>query len=446
MNTTVDTQLQRAGELKQAFVDFVLDADGELATALESFSAAQLTRSQQTDLNRRELVVDRFLIEGIVGNTTPIDLFLESEPDLTPADRQLVISWRRSFIGLFAIVKRLPDGFELMNWTTAKHYQVKPSSLKAKQDMERLKEGEILLTQIAPVTDEYWMFSSPWTSLGKLGKPKLAVAIGNFKQNYKPYLYSDAPELLAEAWASVERYHRDFIQFFGSDEVTLSGYELGKKLAEFQEQLTQKRLEAAGIDSSKSLAEIAAESGMTEEEIEEAAEAMGADPKAVSQFFNQKGQTKMVTPTIELPASLKKAEQVTVLTHPRWGQVFLPTYTQFLAMLQAADWRSVPNAEALVRKYLEDPEVSAFVWQRLAQQHPEPLQTVLREALERPDLNVATDLDALLTEFNKPLEIELPEIASVPIHLHELFQDALMEVNKERPKKKKTKASGGFQR
>jgi len=37
--------------------------------------------------------------------------------------------------------------------------------------------------------------------MGKLGS-KLAVAIGNFKENYKTALYSDAPELLEQAWQS----------------------------------------------------------------------------------------------------------------------------------------------------------------------------------------------------------------------------------------------------
>jgi len=46
---------------------------------------------------------------------------LESQPELC----QPVSGWQRSFIGLFAVTQILPDGFELMNWLTAKHYIVK---------------------------------------------------------------------------------------------------------------------------------------------------------------------------------------------------------------------------------------------------------------------------------------------------------------------------------
>ncbi|PSB24637.1 hypothetical protein [Stenomitos frigidus] len=443
-----DATLVRSRSLKQALADFVLDAEGELATALECYSAEQLARSPQSDQHQQALVIDRFVVEGTVGKQTPIDLFIAETSDLSKSDRQLLEGWKRSFVGLFAVTQKLPDGFELMNWLTAKPYSVKPNDPAALEEMQRLKLGEILLTQIAPITDKTWTFSAPWKAMGSLGKPKLAVAIGNFKQNYKESLYSDAPELLEEAWRSVERYHQDFLDFFGSDAITLPGYQLVKKITEFQEVLTKKQLAEAGIDESKSMADLAAEAGMDEAAIEEAAEAMGADAKAVSTMLKSKETAaKMVTPKIDLPPELKKAEAVTVLAHPRWGQVFLPTYTQLETVLQAEDWQSVPGAEKLIRKHLDDANTNAFVWHHLAATYPASLETVLRSVLERPTFDLQKDLDSLLEEHKKPLQPELPEIASVPLHLHDLFQEALKEVSKSKPKEKDgQKAKKGFQR
>lgn len=440
----MNTKLQRAKELKQALTDFVLDAEGDLATALEAFSATQLSQTQQPDMYRRELVVDRFVMEGAVGDRTAIDYFVEAEPELTEFDQQLLKNWRRSFVGLFAIVQVLEDGFELTNWTTAKNYLIKlsPDELAA---AAKLKAGDILLAQIAPIVGTEWMFASKWIALGRLGKPKLAVAIGNFKQNYKAHLYSDAPELLAEAWKSVERYHQNFIDFFGSSEVTMPGYQLNKKLAEFQEVMLDKQMQEAGIDRSKSLQELAEEAGVSQAEIEEAAAEMGADAKAVNQVFDTKQQTKMMAPSVELPAHLKKAEQVTVLTHPRWGQVFLPDYIRLKSVLESPELES--NALPLVRKYLEDSNIPVFVWHQLAQHYPEQLEALIRTALERPNFNLFEQLDSLLEEFGKTHQTELPEIASVPLHLHNLFQEAVMEVSKDKSKKKpKAKTAMGFQR
>jgi hypothetical protein len=438
----MDAILERAGELRELLSDFVFDAGGDLAVALETFSAEQMARATQQEMNQRNLLVDRFITEGTVGGKTPIALFLASHPDLTQSDRRLVSRWEDSFLGIFEILAILEDGFELMNWTTAKHYTVKPNNRKTQESMKRYKVGEILLTQIAPVTDGVWMFSSPCTTLGRLGKPKLAVAIGNFKKNYGNHLYSDAPDLLEQAWRSVEKSHHDFIQFFGSDRITLSGYQLNQKFAELQAANLQEKLEASGLDGSKSIEELAREAGVSSEEIDAVAAEMGVDAKRL----NSSKIGKMVQPKLELPPHLKKAEQVTAFSHPRWGQSFLPTYSEFKKILESEDWRSVPNAETLVRQYLKSPEVNFSIWQKLSLQYPELLEQILQEVLQRPTLKLPQDLPVLMEEYQKPTEPELPESASVPLHLHNLFQDAVVEVNQDKSKGKvgKKPSSKGF--
>ncbi|MCT7952650.1 hypothetical protein NG798_22895 [Ancylothrix sp. C2] len=442
----MDIQLQQAGQLKQDLIDFVLDAEGELAIALEKFVAEKASKDNY-DSTERDILVDTFACEGKAGDTTALELFIESQPDLSDSERHLILNWHRSFTGLFSVAEILPETFDVMNWLTAKHYIIKPTQEFLPTDLKKLKVGDILLARIAPLGDETWIFSCGYSQMGNLGKPKLAVAIGNFKKNYKPYLYSDAPELLEEAWQSVEKYHKEFIDFFGSEEVTLSGYLLSKKITEFQEILAKKSLESAGIDGTKSLAEIAKESGVEEAEIKAAAKAAGADEKALDQMLQNKETGKMVMPKVELPPTLKKAEQVTALSDPRWGQMFLATYSRFKTLLEAADWQTIEGAEKLVRKYLEDPEINAFIWHRLAQNYPQKLESLLREFLNRPEFTLELHLDSLLAEHKKPLEPELPEIASVPIHLHNLFQEAIAELNKSEAKAKANKKPAkGFQR
>lgn len=440
----VDAILERSLVLKQELTDFVLDAEGELAAALETY-AAEKSRTKRGEHTQQDAIIDSFITEGKVGDKTPLDLFIASHSELSASDRQLINSWHRSFPGLFAITQVLSDGFELMNWLTGKHYTVKLNTSQL-QDISRFKEGEILLTRISPVTDTYWMFSGPKTIMGKLGKPKLAVAIGNFKENYKNSLYSDAPDLLEEAWQSVELYHQQFTDFFGSDEITLPGYQLNKKMTEFQEIMLKQRLEAAGVDSSKSLAEVAQEAGIDDEELQAAAQEAGVDAKTAAQMLNGTANSKMVMPKVDLPAELRKAEELTALSHPRWGQMFLPTYSKVETILKTEDWQTIPGSEKLIRQYLEDSSFNAFIWKRLAQQYPLQLESVLQTILNRPDFKVESDLEPLLKEFHKPLEPNLPEIASVPIHLHNLFQEAVAEVNKSKSKAKvPQKTAKGFQ-
>jgi hypothetical protein len=433
----VNATLEQAQTLKQALVDFVLDAEGDLAEALETYAAEQARRKGIS----QDLIVDMFLTEGRVNDKTPIALFIEDQPDLSKADRQLLLGWEKTFTGLFAVEQVMPDGFELINWLTEKHYPVKPTSDRPATELARLKPGEIVLARISPLNETDWIFSGPLTLLGKLGKPKLAVAIGNFKDNHKQSLYGDAPDLLEEAWRSVEKYHVAFLDFFGGDEITLPGYQLNKQMGEFREVLSKRFLADAGIDDSKSLSELAAEAGIDEEEMAAAAEESGADAEAIAKVLASKGG-KMAAPQVQLPDELKKAEQVTVLAHPKWGQMFLPHHTQFKAILEAEDGQTHEAAGKLVRQYLQAPEANFFVWQQLAEQYPQQLEAVLQTVLERPDFQLK-DLPALLREHGKSTEPELPEIASVPIHLHNLFEAAMIEVNKSsKSKGKKTKKSG----
>lgn len=451
----MDPILKQAQELKQALVDFVLGAEGQLAQALETYAAEHL-RQGTGDSIQQEFIIDSFLVEGKVAHKSPLDLFIEDHQDLSQSYiydglslRSLIKNWHHSFIGLFAITNVLPDGFEFRNWLTDKYYIVKPGDTQTIQRLSWLKAGEILLTRIFPLSNSYWMFSSPYILMGKLGKPKLAVAIGNFKENYKNHLYSDAPELLEEAWDSVVKYHRQFVEFFGSDEITLPGYQLNKKIVEFQELITQTYLAARGIDPYKSLAEIAAEAGVSQEEIETAAKEFGADSNLVSQIFkgkNNQGNTKMVIPKVNLPAELRKAQEVTAISHPHWGQMFLPTYTRMQAILSHEDGQDIEGNHILIRHYLEDKSINAFIWHRLAQKYPNQLEKVLQVFLQRPDFNLINELDSLLEEFDKPIEPDLPEVASVPIHLHNLFQEAITEVNKSQPiAKRPKKSTKGFQ-
>ncbi len=452
----MEATLKRAGALKKAFLDFVLEAEGDLAVALETYCAEHLsrfTKSQYEGSGQTQLVIDSFLTAGKVGEKTPLELFLESTPELEARDQTLIKSWQQSFTGLFSVSQVLPDGVELMNWMTAKQYIVKANGLQPIEQLARLKKGEIVVTRIAPVTPIDWMFSNALILLGKLGKPKLSVAVGNFKKHFTEDLYGDAPELLEEAWRSVEQYHQEFIQFFGDSEVALPGYQANQKLKAFQEAIAKRHLEAAGIDSTQSLKDLADQAGVSSEEVTEAAESIGVSTEVAETLLksgpqdNPKKQPAMAAPQVDLANHLKQAKTLTLITHPRWGQMILPTYHQLKAILEADDWQRIENAEKLINQSLEDPEVNAYIWKHLADQYPIQLEAVLKTVLDKSHFSLAQDFDGLLQGFGKPLHPSLPETASVPFHLHTLFQDAVKEVHKSESKpKSKQKTGMGFQR
>ncbi len=439
-----DPLFSRAGILWSEIINFIQTAEGNLATALETFTAQQIIHHPQLDAGQRKLLTHRFAIEGKVNSQTPLELFLDSRTDLTPQDRQLIASWQRSFVGLFAIVQIFPNGLEVMNWLTAKHYRIQFPNAESQAAMTRLKVGEVIITQINPIEGIDWAIMSPWITLGRLGRPKIAVAVGTFRQNYPHYLYCDAPELLAAAWESVAVYHDRFVEFFGSDEITLPGAKLQGRISDFQTWLVDKNLETAGIDSSKSLSELATDAGVGADELQALTTTLGlTEPNTPQRQTAAIG--KMVPPNVELPAQLKHSPAVTALSHPYWGQMFLPNYVQIQQLLANLPTQPLtPEQIASFQKALADPQMNSFVWRRLAREFPQQLELAIGQIPGQSGFKLSTDLDSILTKFNKYLEPDLPDLASVPLHLHELFQSAVLEVSKEKAKPKSQPKKTGF--
>jgi hypothetical protein len=445
-----DPTFARAGLLWTAMIEFIQAAEGSIAVNLESFVAQQLIRNPQLDSGQRKLLVHRFAIEGEVEGKSPLDLFLTSQPDLSNADRQIILNWRKSFVGLLEIMLIDPESLTVMNWLTAKRYRLPFTDLPSQTAMSRLKTGDLIIAQISRITTD-WAILTPWVALGRLGKPKLAVAVGAFRQNYPHYLYSDAPEQLAAAWASVATYHDRFVEFFGADEITFSGKELAPRISEFQTWMVGKQLDAAGVDRSKSLTELATASGLDSEDAAAVTEILGSID---SNTTNQPTIGQMVSPKVELSPQLKSATAVTALSHPHWGQMFLVDYPRLKSRLADQATPYLPADLKFIYKCLVDPAMNTFVWRRLAAEFPQQLQTAIQQTIalvkiptpnsQLPPPTSPFLLDSILTQFNKFLEPDLPDLASVPIHLHELFQTAVLEVSKDKAKPKSVAKKTGF--
>ncbi len=446
-------RIQQQMALKQDLADFVLDDEGEVATALEAFSAKQLSRWAKPSLagiSRPDLAIDMFLTEGQVADRSAVDLFIQSQPALSAASQHWLREWQKGFNGLFAVCRATPERYTLMNWLTEKLYSVTPNEAQAPVVLSRLSPGEIVIARLLPVADNEWTFSGPLTLLGKLGEPKLAVAIGNFKQWFPQHLYGNAPDLEAAAWDSVKQQHEDFLAFFGAEKITLPGYELNQKLQVYQEQASEKQLAEAGLDSSKSLTELAEDSGLSAAELSEAMASLGEESQVAKRLLESKRSLKMVMPKVDLPDELRRADAVTVFAHPRWGQAFLTDYSRLEKLLARSGADSEPDLDTeetalldrLVVKHLENEQAIAPVWHYLAKNYGNPLEASLRRILSNPEFDIEQDLDGAIARYGKQLTPQIPESASVPVHLHNLFQSALKTVSKNTAKKKAKKKSG----
>jgi hypothetical protein len=56
--------IQQAEDLKQALLDFALESEDDLATALNDYSAAEMARLSKSQQNSQSFVLQSFLVEG----------------------------------------------------------------------------------------------------------------------------------------------------------------------------------------------------------------------------------------------------------------------------------------------------------------------------------------------------------------------------------------------
>ncbi len=151
--------IERAIQLKKTLVDFVYNAEGELAVGLETY-AAKHSKNNSYGIAQKNLTIDSFITAGQVEDKTPLTIFLEQATDLTQSDRNILEHWHDNFIGLFEIQEIQDNYYQLMNWLTAKIYKVYRHNSMPDKEIKRWQPGEIILTIIAPINNLEWFFFS----------------------------------------------------------------------------------------------------------------------------------------------------------------------------------------------------------------------------------------------------------------------------------------------
>ena len=150
---------------------------------------------------------------------------------------------------------------------------------------------------------------------------------------------------------------------------------------------------------------------------------------------------------------------MTVFVDPKWGQIFLPDYARLESLLDAysqndVDTEAAEKLDRLVQRHLDNERAVWPVWQRLAQDYALPLEASLRRVLNQPTFSVGQDLERAIAERGKSIKPTIPDSASVPEHLHNLFEEALQAVGmkagqggvvkKKGKKKKAPRKKSGF--
>ncbi|MEM6503661.1 MAG: hypothetical protein AAF685_17715 [Cyanobacteria bacterium P01_C01_bin.89] len=465
----VDAKLvEQAEELKEQLLQFVMGAEGKLAQRLEEFTVERSRELAKSPVRHTltRFVLDEFLTGELLDMPCPIEQFIEANPSLSDANVTLIRRWKDTFLGIFVVKKADQGVFTLRNWMTDFSYDVVPTQLQLPADLERLAPKEVVISRLSPLDEDRWIFSGPMYLLGALSKPKLAMAIANLKRHHGEASYGGAPELLEEAWESVASHHQSFLDYFGSDTVTLPGRQLNHQLKQFQDHRTQAQMEQAHIEEKTSLralvqkaSETNGAAGVDLVDVEATAEEVGVDLDSgvgkVAQSLSG-SRTQLTSPQVEVPEALQRAKEVTALSDPQWGLVFIKNYGDLKGLIKRVANRTgeeqkgdqIHNQKSDIdslNQALSNLDIPTFAWIKLANIEPDNFIQAMEKVTGDRHWN-PEKLTELLKSVDRHSKAQLPEVANVPQHLNALFQKVLLDSTKKAKSSSSRKKKKGFKR
>lgn len=375
------TQLDRAAELKSALVTYAT------SPGFKKRLAARFSSLSGTGLSQENAIYEA--IESIIYDRGPgseplIDRFLRTNKSLSTHDRAIYESWRNDAVfGIFKVIEHKNERMLLRNLIDELDY---PSySSQGAESIGSATVNGYVMTRIVPIGNVFTLSGTTKNFGPQDASTAYAMAAKLLSVDHS--LPFRNPAKLAKASATVANQHRIFTELFGATTIIGTGAQMIDAYRKFLVTCTQESVlgvEAAGNSTVD-----------------------GAD----------------LAPDASFPAGFARLEAIRLTHHPIKGAVFLVDYD----VLEAAHATPPADAQApgatVLRGYLEDSQIPAFVLQALADAYPATVDELYQVALGREDFSWHNDGAAVLRGYKSAVidRDEMPRIAMVPTHLAQAF-------------------------
>jgi hypothetical protein len=349
--------IERSAELKRDLVDFACSPRWERSLAGAVLEAGL----EEIDEGDAIGAIDRFTLQyRLPDGQTVVDRFIASRPDLTLADREMLLSWRDPVEGIFEIGGRDGDAIILLNLLDDLEYRTYSNMGRAA--FRRLPRDGFVRARLVPIgpVPGVWLVSGTMSSYRKsdggwLAKVALELA------TTRPELVFRNPEKVEQGWRQMREDRAAFVEFFGGDELVLPPAEAEERLNAYY----RHRQEAA-------LARRPAR----------------RRPGA--------GLPGLDVPVFEFPPYLRDADTVGIIYDVTDGLNLYPEYGMLRDLFGNPALAADKRYADVLRGYLGSATVAPLPLQRLAAAHPDTVDVVFRKILRKRDFTWAEHGKALM--------------------------------------------------
>lgn len=375
------THMDQASELKSALVDYATSPGFKKRLVARFSSLAGTGLSQENAIYE---AIESIIYDRGPGSEPLIDRFLRTNKSLSAHDRAIYESWRdHGVFGIFKVIERKNDRMVLRNLIDELDYPTY-SSQGAEAIGSAMVNG-FVMTRIVPIGSVFTLSGTTKNFGPQDASTAYAMAARLLSVDHSLPLRNQAK--LAKASATVASQQRIFTELFGATTIMGTGAQMIDAYRKFLVTCTQESVlgsEAAGNSTSD-----------------------GAD----------------LAPDGSFPAGFPGLAAVRLTHHPVKGAVFLIDYDVLETAHATAPTDAQSPGATVLRGYLEDAQIPAFVLQGLADAYPSSVDELYQVALGLPDFSWQHDGAALLRTY-KPAVIDrddMPRIAMVPTHLAQAF-------------------------
>ncbi len=212
--TAIEELVDRSGPLKREVLTFARSPRFERAIRREAEHRLGEAASDAEINNFFDWFIQEYRRPD---RKTVVDCFLETRPDLPPAEREFLKGWRDVFEGSFEVIGRSDHVLLTVNVIDDLEYRIRANVGPAIFDS--FPTGSFLVTRVVPVDDDWLISGQPLSLPAEQRDLVLNVAAEAALQH--PELVFRNPERLARSWEVQAAERAAFIDHFGDDTVIL---------------------------------------------------------------------------------------------------------------------------------------------------------------------------------------------------------------------------------
>lgn len=351
--------LVHCSELKRQLVEFARSRSfsRQFDQALRAGS-----RGEAVDESEFINIIDHFILQRpLPGERTVVEAFASAHPELTEADRQMLLGWRDVVEGVFEIRERDGESIITVNLIDELTYRVYSNA--GPIALTPMKPGCFMIARIVPIGTG-WMLSGTQQTFGASQRAGVLQVAAELAAKH-PRLVFRNPGKVTQGWELTRKQRAMFIEFFGSDLIVVPGPEVESRMNGFT-RYTRRVLEDADPAASRPGADVAAR-----------------------------------TPAFSVPGDLASAPTVALAYDETEGLMFLANFALVREAFENPGLAADSEHRQAVLGYLEADSISALPFRRLAGVDTARASQLFQHLLDKPGFSWERDGEALLRK-HKP--------------------------------------------